>query len=35
MKRSEKILNLCKDINLTEGKLSKEYLFTIEMVDLF
>jgi len=35
MKRSEKILNLCKDINLTEGKLTKEYLFTIEMVDLF
>lgn len=35
MKRSEKILNLCNDINLTEGKLSKEYLFTIEMVDLF
>lgn len=35
MKRSEKILNLCNDINLTEGKLTKEYLFTIEMVDLF
>lgn len=32
---NKKIYNLCKDINLSEGKLTNEYLFTIEMVDLF
>lgn len=34
-KVSEKILNLCSDINISEGKQASEYLFTIEMVDLF
>lgn len=34
-KVSEKILNLCSDINISEGKQTSEYLFTIEMVDLF
>ena len=33
--KNEKILNLCKDLNLPEGKQTEEYLFTLEMVDLF
>lgn len=33
--KNEKILNLCKDLNLAEGKQTEEYLFTLEMVDLF
>ena len=31
----QKILNLCKHINIANGKLSDEFLFTIKMVDLF
>ena len=34
-KKNEKILNLCKDLNIAEGKQTEEYLFTLEMVDLF
>lgn len=33
--RKEKILSLCQDLNLAEGKQTEEYLFTLEMVDLF
>ena len=33
--RKEKILSLCQDLNLAEGKQTDEYLFTLEMVDLF
>lgn len=33
--KNEKILNLCRDLNLPEGKQTEEYLFTLEMVDLF
>ena len=33
--RQEKILSLCQDLNLAEGKQTEEYLFTLEMVDLF
>lgn len=34
-KKNEKILNLCNDLNIAEGKQTEEYLFTLEMVDLF
>ena len=34
-RKNEKILNLCRDLNLPEGKQTEEYLFTLEMVDLF
>ena len=33
--RKEKILSLCQDLNLAEGKQTEEYLFTLEMVNLF
>ena len=33
--KNEKIMNLCKDLSLAEGKQTEEYLFTLEMVDLF
>lgn len=33
--KNEKILNLCRDLNLPEGKQTEEYLFTLEKVDLF
>lgn len=33
--KKEKIMNLCKDLSLAEGKQTEEYLFTLEMVDLF
>ena len=33
--RKEKILSLCQDLNLAEGKQTEEHLFTLEMVDLF
>lgn len=32
---NERILNLCKELNIAEGKQTEEYLFTLEMVDLF
>ena len=32
---NNKILNLCKELNLAEGKQTEEYLFTLQMVDLF
>lgn len=33
--KNEKIMNLCRDLSLAEGKQTEEYLFTLEMVDLF
>ena len=33
--KNEKIMSLCKDLSLAEGKQTEEYLFTLEMVDLF
>lgn len=31
----DKIRGLCKNIQLTKGKLSDEYLFTLDAVDTF
>lgn len=31
----EKIKSMCNNLNISEGKLSDEYLFTINAVDLF
>ena len=35
MEISKKIRSLCESLNIADGKKSDEYLFTIEMVDLF
>ena len=35
VQKDSKILEMCKNLNFPQGKLSDEYLFTIQAVDLF
>lgn len=35
VQKDSKILEMCKNLNFPQGKLSDEYLFTIQTVDLF
>ena len=35
VQKDSKILEMCKNLNFPQGKLSDEYLFTIKAVDLF
>ena len=32
---NKKILEMCRELNYSEGKLTDEYLFTLDAVDLF
>lgn len=35
VQKDSKILEMCKNLNFPQGKLSDEYLFTIKAVDFF
>lgn len=33
--KNKKIIEMCKDLNFSKGKLTDEYLFTLDAVDIF